>query len=259
MKTIVRMVPALLLALATGLAFAQATDKKPVTGTLTATGDGGMRVASFQGNVVVSGGMALMVGPKATVTFDGKEGTRSTRDIPNPLAQKDKDAPATITVTIYRGFDGKATITGDKFMIQVMGKGINLTATGIGRARMMGTGSYTVVNDGDTTKKTGDWTTPPQGAAGNGAAGAGAGGRRGGRGGRAAGGQAGGGQGGAEMMKQVPAVIYGSLPQRPGKAGGNGATGTAGTGTTTTTTTATTTTGANAPAAADDDDDLDLL
>lgn len=45
-------------------------------------------------------------------------------------------------VYIYRGFNGEATVTGGDFSAKMIGKNINLTATGTGIAKLRGDGSY---------------------------------------------------------------------------------------------------------------------
>ncbi|HEX2950642.1 MAG TPA: hypothetical protein VHV83_13925 [Armatimonadota bacterium] len=149
-STILSLMFALVLATVTVVC---AADAGKGNGTLTAKGDGNVRITVREGQVELTGKGTLQVSSAATVTITGTEGTKEDR--------KNKDGK--VVGTTYKGFDGKAVITGSKYMLVVQhGTGLQLTATGKGRATLIGKGTYTVMLDGDdTTKKDGEWSPRP--------------------------------------------------------------------------------------------------
>jgi hypothetical protein len=124
----------------------------PDTGSLTALGHGMARLQLLKGSVEISGKGQLTVSAQATVIITGTEGTRT---------EKKNAKTGELASYEYKGFDGKATVTGENFSISLQSKEIKLTATGIGHAWLIGGGDYTLIVDDPAVKLDGKWTPRP--------------------------------------------------------------------------------------------------
>jgi len=185
--------------LALGAAFAEAPatttttgDAKPAViktnGTLTATGDGTVSIRAAEGTVKVTVTGSLWADSTAVVKFT---------DADDKLVKKEATKMDKVDGFTYTGFTGEVNLSAgvaapvvtktiDKpndpvvapaadaapaiapvlvpFRVYVDGKTITVTASGIGKVMMIGTGTYTVKIDGSKDKKTPkpkDWFVKP--------------------------------------------------------------------------------------------------
>ena len=122
-------------------------------GSLTATGAGMAHVRIFDGSATVTVTGRLRVSAAATVTItSGSAGTEV--DKPNKKTGKGG-------WVVYKKFNGTATITGQDVHVFAHGKSISVSATGDGRAHMIGTGTFSALQAAGGTALTGTWATKP--------------------------------------------------------------------------------------------------
>ncbi len=125
-----------------------------VTGTLTAQGNGNVRLYMASGTVQIAGNGALLVSHNAQVSFTGAA----------PNAQQGQLCGQ--SVDVYNGFNGSAAVTGTNFTVGLYGNSITLTASGTGFAFLTGTGSYTLTNASQQSTN-GNWTQATSATGGN--------------------------------------------------------------------------------------------
>lgn len=144
------MVLALLLMTVPGAVFAQ-EDEAPASGSIVAQGDG---VAKVKGN-----GTATVTADNAKLVIKDRTGdaqisvTGYDSVVESTFTNKNG---RTITKWVYRGFNGEATVTGSRIVVKTRGVNIDLSASGTGKARLVGYGTWTRTNnDGETLS--GEW------------------------------------------------------------------------------------------------------
>ncbi len=120
-------------------------------GTVTASGNGIAQVRIFQGTATFSGKGRLRVSSTAQVQITS--GTAA-----QPITETSKNGK--VSWTVYKRFNGTATITGQNVHARLTGKGITLSAQGAGFAHLIGTGTFTTQTQGKTAEN-GNWAAKP--------------------------------------------------------------------------------------------------
>ncbi len=120
-------------------------------GTITASGNGLAHVRIFHGSATFSGKGRLRVSSAAQVQITS--GTSA-----QPVTQTSKNGKTSFT--IYKNFNGTATITGQDVHVYLQGKSISVSAQGAGRAHFIGTGTFTDQTQ-DKAVENGDWAAKP--------------------------------------------------------------------------------------------------
>lgn len=119
---------------------------------LTAQGNGTVRVDITSGAITIAGSGDLFVSSHAHVDMTGTQGTLSTQI----------DRANVVEGYCYHGFHGQAVIGGDHFNVRLEGKEVHLTAHGVGNAWLIGEGSYVLANEqGSASHATASWIAPP--------------------------------------------------------------------------------------------------
>ena len=128
------------------------TAPEAASSSLTAQGNGNVRVDMTAGTITIAGNGKLYVSSRATINITGTQGTLATHI----------DRANVVDGYYYYGFHGQAVISGDHFNVRLEGKDIDLTAQGIGNAWLIGEGSYTRVSEAESASKaSGVWIAAP--------------------------------------------------------------------------------------------------
>jgi len=142
-------------------------------GVLTANGEGFLDINAYVGNIMFKGSGDLLVAEQTSIKIEGNAGEKTEPDRPTvldflnwsstqnkrvPLTLPGvKNVPAKSPYVLYKGFDGKVTISENRFRVIIRGKLTDFSIFGVASVLLIGQGTYAVAKEGDSARVEGKW------------------------------------------------------------------------------------------------------